>query len=465
MVVTATATSAHGFTVGDTILLTIAGATPSGYNGTFLCTITTTTAFTYALATNPGTMTVAGVYTVEDVAELTAMATTFFAQGSTVAVYVLELGPGSPADGVTALTAYITANPNSNYTPGAAGYFYSYLLPRAWSSEPTFITMLASYEETTGLTYFFTTATLANYKSFTPLMKDAVVLIEAPQTASYSGNTLTALAWSSGEVTATTTTAHGVAVGDWFQIVGCTPTGYNGYAQAVLGTTGSTLIWNLASNPGAESALGSLVASPIASYWRATTEFSLAAPFWTSLHYAPSTTNQVTPFAFSAAFGVTPFPNQGNSAILTALKTAGVNVIGTGSEGGLTSTFLFWGTTMDGRDFTYWYSVDWAQLNLNLDLSNEVINGSNNPQAPLYYNQNGINRLSLRATDTMNRGVAYGLVLPPVTVTAVPFAAYVATNESDYKTGTYKGIGVTFTPQRGFISITINVDVTDFPTG
>lgn len=150
--VTVTAASPHGFTVGDTLYLTIAGVTPSGYNGTFLCTVTTTTAFTYALATNPGSATVQGTYTPEDVAELLSMATTFFAQGSATSVYVLELGPGNANDGVTALTNWITANP---------GVFYSYLVPREWDANANFLSFLANYESTTAKTYFFVTTTLS----------------------------------------------------------------------------------------------------------------------------------------------------------------------------------------------------------------------------------------------------------------------------------------------------------------
>ncbi len=118
---------------------------------------------------------------------------------------------------------------------------------------------------------------------------------------------------------------------------------------------------------------------------------------------------------------------------------------------------------MDGNDFTYWYSVDWVQINVELDLANEVINGSNNPLAPLYYNQDGINRLQARAQATMNRGISDGLVLAPVSVAAIPFVTYVADNPSDYAAGTYNGLSVTYTPSRGFKSITFNVQVQNFP--
>lgn len=56
LVATFVATSAHGFTTGDSI--TIAGATPTGYNGTFTITVTNSTTFTYGLSstlTSPAT--------------------------------------------------------------------------------------------------------------------------------------------------------------------------------------------------------------------------------------------------------------------------------------------------------------------------------------------------------------------------------------------------------------------------
>jgi hypothetical protein len=194
-------------------------------------------------------------------------------------------------------------------------------------------------------------------------------------------------------------------------------------------------------------------------------EFSIAGAMQHLLQYNPSSINKVTPFAFAELSGVTAFPTVGNGPTRLLYKQAAVNIIGTGAEGGISNTILLWGTTMDGRDFTYWYSVDWVQINIDLDLSNEIINGSNNPQAPLYYDQPGINRLQARAQQTMNTGVAFGLVLPPVTVTAIPFVTYVTQNPGQYKLGQYNGLAVTYTPQRGFTQITFYVNVTDFPAG
>lgn len=85
----------------------------------------------------------------------------------------------------------------------------------------------------------------------------------APFNASWAANVITASSWAStggGQVTFTTTTSHGVAVGADFTITGEVPTGYNGTFKAITGTTGSTLVAALTTNPGASTTQGTLVA-------------------------------------------------------------------------------------------------------------------------------------------------------------------------------------------------------------
>ena len=374
--VNVTTTAPHGYQVGATFSMVIAGVAPAGYNGTYTATITGASTFTYPLTSNPGSVTVEGTYVPASAAELLSMVTTYFAQGFTQAVYVLELGPTTAVQGIAALQAYLIANPPQAWT-AQDPTLYSVVVPRSWDAQATFLELIADYESTTGLFYFFVTTTLGTYSSYTDLMKDVIALIEAPGVPS--------------------------------------------------------------------------------------TEFSIASAFHVWIGYTPSSVQAVTPFAFSEVAGVTPYPTKGNAALLQTLKTANVNVIGTGAEGGISNTILLWGTTMDGHDATYWYSVDWVQININLDLSNAIINGSNDPQAPLYYDQPGINTLQAVAQATMTRGVQFGLVLPPVQVTAVPFTTYVVANPSDYPDGIYRGLAVSYTPQRGFIEIVFNVNVTEFP--
>lgn len=397
-VVTAATAAPHGITIGQAVRLTIAGATPTGYNGTYLATSTGASAFTYPLVSNPGAETVPGTYVPQSVSEITAMAATFFDQGRSLSVYVFETGLEDRASGVTALGTYIAANPNE---------IYSWLVPRGWAGESTFFTFMAGFLNDTSKTYFWCTPTTSNYTTFTALQKCAFCLVEAPAVA----------------------------------------------AGAVAGTA---------------------------------TEFSCAAPFWRSLNYKPSSTNRVTPFAYGFLFGVTPYPLSGNGALFATLKAASINWVGTGAEGGLSDAILFYGTMKDGKQFNYWYSVDWIQIDGDEDLANAVIEGSNTPINPLYYNQQGIDRLLQTLFNTVTRGVTYGLILfPPIqvelntadlndnvdngvysgvtVVNAIPFIQYTTDNPSDFPVGEYDGLSVDlYTPNQGFIHLVFNVSITQF---
>ena len=167
---TCTTTAAHGIPVGDVIQVVIAGATPSAYNGLKTVTATTTTAFTFAISSgtsSPATGTI--VYTLEDVTELTAMNTTFFDQQGIKSVYVLELGPGQAADGITALAAYITANPKK---------VYSWLVPSEWDGAGL-VTFVNNYTAANAQVYFWITTTTGNQALYAG-KKSAIALVPAP---------------------------------------------------------------------------------------------------------------------------------------------------------------------------------------------------------------------------------------------------------------------------------------------
>lgn len=214
-----------------------------------------------------------------------------------------------------------------------------------------------------------------------------------------------------------------------------------------------------------------------------TTEFMASAMMQNRTRLNPASTNQVTPTAFQYLLGVTVYPI--TPSLAATLKTANVNYVGTGAEGGISNKLWVNGVTGDGNDVMYWYGIDWVQINLDLNISNEIINGSNNSVAPLYYNQNGINRLQARAAQVLNQGISYGMILgslsqvqlPAATFTAaindgvykgnvglnaVPFANYVALNPNDYPQGLYTGLTAVYTAARGFINIVFNVNVSTF---
>lgn len=480
---TATTTAPHGLVNGDVYVITIAGASPAAYNGTWECTITGASTFTYPAhgtgllpsgTTSPATGTI--VYTLEDVSELLAQVTTFFGQGTSASVYVLELGKLDVTDAVAALQAWITANP---------GFFYSYLLPRTWDANAAMLAMFASFENTTAKTYFFVTTTLQNYGLYTSLMKCVVAMIESPAIGTWATNTIAAATYSDLTVTFTTTTAHGVAVGQWYQITGMTPASYNGWYLAEQGTTGSTLISRVYAALASATVMGSLLPSYYSNAGIPSTEFSHAADFYVSLNYNPTSTNKVAPFNLSYLYGVTAFPTQGNSSLLSTLQAANINIVGTGAAGGISATLLQGGNTMDGNTFNYWYSVDWVQINVALNITNAVINGSNTPVNPLYLNQAGIDTLQGVGARTLGSAVSYGLALGSVVQTeltatalvdalaagtyagnvlinAVPFADYYHSSPNDYAIGKYGGFTCVYTPQRGFAQIIFDVIVTNF---
>lgn len=388
--VTGTST-AHGFPIGDTIYVTVAGATPAGYNGTFLATIVDANTFTYAMPTSLATATVFGTVTDEDVAELMGMNTTFFAQGTTQAVYVLELGNGTTAEGVTALTAFLNTNPK---------LVYSFLIPRTWDGESTFKTMVGNYDAPSTPVNFFVTTTVATYAAWGNVHNCVYAVVESP--------------------------------------------------NAAIG------------------------------------QFELAADFNRALSRRPNSGTPVMTMALLRAYGVNAYPTFGNGTTLQLLRNANIGWFDTGSEGGIASgIFRKWGRVLSGESFDFWYSIDWAKITVELDLSNEILNGNNNSIAPLYYNQKGIDRLQDRAAEVLRRGTVYGLLygtveavqLPPQTfadnvanhvyagkcvVNAIPLSVYSRDNPSDYSLHLYSGFQMAVIPQGGFEQVIVNLNATQF---
>lgn len=474
--VTATATVNHGIAAGQQFTVTIAGAVPTGYNGTYLAMATGAATFTYSLAVDPGSETAPGTYSAGNSAELVAMATTFFTQGANQSVYVLELGLGAATVGISNLTTFLA---------GTDQFFYSYLTPRSWDGVAEFLTLAANYTAPESKTYFYTTSSVQNRTRYADTLKSVELLVEPPNVGVWAANVISGATYSTGRITYSSTTPHGVAPGQYFTISGFTPDTYNGTFLALNGTTGSTLIAGVAADPGSDTIQGTLVASLYASSPPPASTFDHASDFWVSLNYDPSSTNKVTPFAFNYLYGVTQFPTQGNSALIASMKADYNNYVGTGAEGGISNTMLLWGTLLDGRPLNYWYAIDWVQITGKQAVAAAIINGSNDPTNPLYYNQDGINRLQQVLAGVGGTGITVGLALGKVIITsldgpsfdtaldsgiyagnvvinAVPFTAYTAANPTHYRQGIYNGLSFTFTPLRGFESITINIVATDF---
>lgn len=384
-----TAATIPGLAVSDTFPTTIANASPAGYNGTFVATVTGTTTFTYPLASNPGAESSPGTYTPPSQVHLNLAVTDFFAQGASRAVYVLELGPSDASTGPTALSTFITANPQ---------FFYVYLVPKSWDGSANFISLANTFKTDTSKTYFFVTTTTGTYTVYAG-NKSVFAMVEAP----------------------------GVSL----------------------------------------------------------TEFDAAEAFQAFLSYAPSSTNQLTPFAYKYLYDATPYPVLGNSALLATLTTANVNYVATAAEGGFpTQSMVSNGTLMDGNDASWWYAIDNLAINAQQTAASVVIQGSNNPLAPLWYSQSGINTLQDSEYQLLVNSVAYALSQGTVTrtsldqqtfvnnlndgdyvgqnvVNAVPYLTYITANPSQYAANTYGGITIAFWAPQLFRHIIISVLVSN----
>lgn len=79
-----------------------------------------------------------------------------------------------------------------------------------------------------------------------------------PYNAAYADNIITNAVYAAPNITLTTTSAHGLSVGSVFTISGFTPAGYNGTFTALAGTAGSTIVYAVAADPGADTVQGQL---------------------------------------------------------------------------------------------------------------------------------------------------------------------------------------------------------------
>jgi hypothetical protein len=219
------------------------------------------------------------------------------------------------------------------------------------------------------------------------------------------------------------------------------------------------------------------------------TEFDAAEAFQASLSYAPSSTNQLTPFAYKYLNNATPYPALGNSALLANLTAANVNYVATAAEGGFPNQAMISnGTLMDGQDFSWWYAVDWLSIYAQRVAAAAVIQGSNNPLAPLWYGQAGINTLQDIEYQLLVQSAAYALsqgsavrttlaqqdfinnlndgdYVGQNVVNAVPFIPYITLNPTQYAANTYGGITIAFWAPQLFRHIQIGVLVTNLVSG
>ena len=376
-------------------------------------------------------------------AELNTMGTTFFAQGSSVGAYVLELGAqSSGAAGIEALNTWITGNP---------GQFYGYLLPAAWDNTSE---VVGSVIVTAGGSGYTTAPTVAfsggggGAGAAATATVAAGVVTGITVTNPGSGYTSAPTVTLTGAGTGATATANlaselNIIAGDY-----ASPTGKTYFFV-------TTTVANVATYQPNKSVY-TFVPSPTAS----SQEFGAAAHFYQWLVNNRSATDQLAPMAYRYVYGVTAWPATGYAANIQTVLSAYGNINLVPPQGGITETCIFKGNTMDGSQASWWYGIDWYQFTVTNDMADEVVNGSNE-EPPLLYNQDGVNQLAGVALRDLNTAISFGCALSG-TITATSFSAYTTANPANYKAGIYQGLGANIVGQNGFLSVGILLDAIEF---
>jgi uncharacterized cupredoxin-like copper-binding protein len=269
--------------------------------------------------------------------ELINMGTTFFAQGNSVGVYILELGTATGVDAQIALLAtWITQNP---------GVFYAYLVPAAWDFSKDevggVIITNGGSGYTSAPTVTFAAPTTGTTATGTAIVQNGQV-VSVTITNPGSGYTAApSVTFTGGGGTGAAGTANLVSALNFMASQYASPSAKTYFFV----TTNTTDLPNYAT----QKSVFAVVPSPTA----ASQEFQAAMPFYQWLVNKPAAANQLAPMAYRFAFGVTPWVQAGNSASINTVLTNFGNLILTGAEGGISTATLFKGTTMDGTQASF----------------------------------------------------------------------------------------------------------------
>jgi len=158
-----------------------------------------------------------------------------------------------------------------------------------------------------------------------------------------------------------------------------------------------------------------------------------------------SAVNRMTSFDYSRLAGVEP--TNGNSAFIKGLIDNSIMFFGyTADEVTLRNAVL-----ADKNTMNYWFNIDYVQVALTNSLEVIIYNGAN-AQPPLFFNQQGINRLKSNITGTINTGQAVGIV-NEFKLDAIPFIDYKKLFPAEYAKGAYNGFALTIDGQKYILSV------------
>lgn len=232
---TLTTASPHGFSAGQTVL--VSGLTPSGYNGTVTISSPTSTQFSYALTTNPGAYASGG--------QAKAVSTGSAPRNPRVATAILNAPVNIVASdtfgGTTRTTSYSSVSQRvSIVTSTAHGLsagdqvIVSGVNPAAYNG--TF-TVLSS-----GL------STTRPYRFRYSMSSNPGVYVSGGTATKVKGAELSGLTWAGATASATSPVSHGLTNGQNITTYGMTPSGFGATANLTL-VDATHFTFPLATNP------------------------------------------------------------------------------------------------------------------------------------------------------------------------------------------------------------------------
>lgn len=135
------------------------------------------------------------------------------------------------------------------------------------------------------------------------------------------------------------------------------------------------------------------------------------------------------------------------------------------------NTIIMNGRCMDSRAIDYWYQWDLTSLEVERSLVQLILNGVNNPNYAIRYNQNGIDTISASIIATLNKMIEYGCVtefgasynsatnelLNIGYIYAVDYYSYIANQPDDYQNEVYKGISFYLRIGRYIRQVVLNI--------
>jgi hypothetical protein len=409
-------------------------------------------------------------------AYFTNWAFTFYNQprvGGGGGVYILELGPvTSPHVGIAALNKWMTDN---------AGVFYGFTVPANWDTIPapdapvlssTSGGTLAATTYYVKVAYVSASGTVGLTSAEVSLAVDADYLLSVASPPALSGATDYNVYVSDSTGTETLQNTSPIAIGTDFTepssglVSGdVAPLTLATLANTYSAPTAKTYLFITTSSIN-QASYGVMTGTVWAGYKAACTiapsptaqsgEFPAAGVMYQELSNSPGPASKLPPTQFRYLYGFTPWPYTGYSTELSTFATYGTNWIGTGAEGGIGEDILMGGTLASLDQISWWYGVDWFQIQAKQAQAAAIINGSNS-QPPLLYDQNGINDLEAVAENVGHDAVTYGCAAS-VSISATPYSTYVKANPTLAGAGYYGGFLADVVGQNGFLKIQFYID-------